>query len=87
MEAIREIVEIKSHKLQFTLPDSFNEQKVEMILLPIMHDNISSQNITKKNLRGVLNKYANKNLIKLEDLAWKMGSRQDYTREELHERN
>ena len=46
MEAIREIVEIKSHKLQFTLPENFKEKKVEMILLPV-----SATTVRKKKIK------------------------------------
>ncbi|MFE3868669.1 hypothetical protein ACFX5E_11370 [Flavobacterium sp. LS2P90] len=34
MEAIRQIVKVKNHKTNITLPDDFNAEEVEMIILP-----------------------------------------------------
>ena len=34
MEAIRQIVKVKNHKISITLPDNFNADKVEVIILP-----------------------------------------------------
>ncbi len=35
MQAIREITTVTDHKIIFTLPDGFNYNKVELIILPI----------------------------------------------------
>ncbi len=35
MQSIREIVEIKSHRLEFLLPASFDAKRVEMTLRPL----------------------------------------------------
>ncbi|TDE42319.1 hypothetical protein E0I26_14310 [Flavobacterium rhamnosiphilum] len=34
MEAIRQIVKVKNHKINITLPDDFNADEVEVIILP-----------------------------------------------------
>ncbi|WP_426091521.1 hypothetical protein [Flavobacterium sp. DSR3-2] len=34
MEAIRQIVKVKNHKISITLPDNFNANEVEVIILP-----------------------------------------------------
>ena len=34
MEAIRQIVKVKNHKICITLPDDFNADEVEVIILP-----------------------------------------------------
>ena len=34
MEAIRRIVKVKNHKISITLPDDFNADEVEVIILP-----------------------------------------------------
>jgi hypothetical protein len=70
MEAIREIVEIKSNQLQFTLPTNFNEEKVEMILLPLAKSKEMVKIHKNRSMRGALSKYANKNLRKQEKDAW-----------------
>ena len=70
MEAIREIVEIKSQQLQFTLPANFNEQRVEMILLPLSKENNKRKKNTFKNVKGALSKYANSVLLEQEGTAW-----------------
>ena len=38
MEAIRQTVKVKNHKLTITLPDNFNSEEVEVIILPIQDD-------------------------------------------------
>ena len=34
MEAIRQIVKVKNHQINITLPDDFNADEVEVIILP-----------------------------------------------------
>jgi hypothetical protein len=34
MEAIRQIVKVKNHKINITLPDDFHAEEVEVIILP-----------------------------------------------------
>jgi hypothetical protein len=34
MEAIRQTVKVKNHKINITLPDNFNADKVDVIILP-----------------------------------------------------
>lgn len=35
MQAIRELVTVKNHKITVTLPNNFNYNRVEIIILPI----------------------------------------------------
>ncbi|TDE54333.1 hypothetical protein [Flavobacterium sp. GT3P67] len=38
MEAIRQIVKVRNHKINITLPDDFNADEVEVIILPISNN-------------------------------------------------
>lgn len=38
MEAIRKIVTVKNHQINITLPDDFNAEEVEVIILPKQDD-------------------------------------------------
>ena len=52
MQALRQILEVKSHSLNIRLPNDFNADKVEVIILPL------EEKAKKKgvgNLRGKLN--------------------------------
>lgn len=70
MQAIKEIHHIKNGILHIRLPESFNNQDVEVIVLPqtVSLPQGSLQN--DSSLRGALNKYANPSRIREESLAW-----------------
>ena len=38
MNVIRQIVEVKDHKINIELPENFNAEKVEIIIFPINED-------------------------------------------------
>ena len=38
MEAIRQTVKVKNHKISITLPDDFNAEEVEVIIFPKQDD-------------------------------------------------
>ncbi|MEC5157594.1 hypothetical protein [Chryseobacterium sp. MP_3.2] len=38
MNVIRQIVEVKNHKINIELPENFNADKVEIIIFPINQD-------------------------------------------------
>ncbi|CAH0336711.1 hypothetical protein FVB9288_02423 [Flavobacterium sp. CECT 9288] len=38
MDAIRQIVKVKNHKISITLPDDFNADEVEVIILPKLNN-------------------------------------------------
>lgn len=38
MEAIRQFVTVKNHQINITLPDDFNAEEVEVIILPKQND-------------------------------------------------
>jgi hypothetical protein len=52
MQALRQIVEVKNHSLSILLPDSFNTNKVEVIVLSVEETTIPKNSIAK--LRGKL---------------------------------
>nr|WP_294938761.1 hypothetical protein [uncultured Flavobacterium sp.] len=41
MEAIRQFVIVKNHQINITLPDDFNAEEVEVIILPKTEDNFT----------------------------------------------
>jgi len=41
MEAIRQTVKVKNHKISITLPDDFNSEEVDVIILPAQNKEIS----------------------------------------------
>ena len=58
MRAYRAIIKQKNHKIIVKLPDGFNNEEYEVILLPVIHSE-------EKNLKPdfLLNKYRNKIII------------------------
>ena len=53
MQALRQIIEVKNHSLNITLPESFNTAKVEVIVLSVEEPSVQKNSIAK--LRGKLN--------------------------------
>jgi len=41
MEAIRQTVKVKNHKISITLPDDFNSEEVDVIILPARNQEFS----------------------------------------------
>ncbi|WP_395053004.1 hypothetical protein [Flavobacterium sp.] len=39
MEAIRQIVSVKNHSINIILPDDFNADEVEVIIMPVQDNN------------------------------------------------
>ena len=69
MEAIRRIVDSDKLSAIVDLPSSMKNKQVEVIILPA-----ADQDKVKKptaSMKGVLNKYANAELMPLEKGAWK----------------
>ncbi len=52
MQALRQILDVKGHSLNIILPDDFNAEKVEVIILPIEVKSANGKRIG--NLRGRL---------------------------------
>lgn len=52
MQILRQIIDVKNHSLFISLPNDFNADKVEVIILPIEE---KKQNARISNLRGKLN--------------------------------
>jgi hypothetical protein len=53
MQAIRQILDVKSHSLNIHLPNDFNAEKVEVIILPLEEEKEKKKGVA--NLRGKLN--------------------------------
>ena len=52
MQALRQILDVKSHSINISLPNDFNADKVEVIILPLEE---KTQKKGVANLRGKLN--------------------------------
>jgi len=52
MQALRQILDVKSHSLNIRLPNDFNADKVEVIILPL-EEKAKKKGVA--NLRGKLN--------------------------------
>ena len=72
MQAIREIIEVKSNKFTFDLPNDFISKKVEIIILPYETKVQKKEKSESKTSVGAFRKYANPALQKLEKSAWKI---------------
>ena len=84
MEALRNIYTVKDKKITIEIPENFNYDSVEVIILPLKKviktkekelNNLLSSNETDENksisLAGKLSNYAKPELIEKEtDLAW-----------------
>lgn len=46
MEAIRKIVTVKDNVLKVVLPDSYNDKKVELIILPVDEPYVQTENLS-----------------------------------------
>ena len=54
MEAIRTVIQAKNNQIQITLPDSFNEAFVEVIVLPYNQKDSDSSEKKKIKLQNLL---------------------------------
>ncbi len=43
MEAIRQTVKVKNHKINITLPDNFNAEEVDVIIMPASSEYVIPQ--------------------------------------------
>ncbi|MBF8457758.1 hypothetical protein IV494_11265 [Kaistella sp. G5-32] len=50
MNAIRQIVEVKDHKINIELPENFNADKVEVIIFPVDEEELYYVSEEEKNL-------------------------------------
>ena len=70
---IREIIRPQYTSLTINIPTEYIDKDIELIISPIEKHDISKNDTikkTKKSLRGVFDKYADKSKISLEDNAW-----------------
>lgn len=72
MNAIRDIVEVKSDHINYALPHGFSSGKVELIIIPFEKEEVfrSDKKQDKSTIRGSLRKYANPALAQAEENAW-----------------
>jgi hypothetical protein len=71
MNAIRHFIDLKNNTFEITLPDDFNSKKIEVIILPVEHeDNIPDwqKEIVLKRLDAIKQ---NPSLLIEEELFWK----------------
>jgi hypothetical protein len=76
MNAIRDIVEVKSNHIDYDLPLGFSSGKVELIIMPYAKGKMfqSEKKQAKSSIRGSLRKYSNPSLIHIEEKAWSMAA-------------
>jgi hypothetical protein len=67
--AIRNILRVKDKKVTIELPNNFNFEEIEVIILPHGEEKKSSDQ--KKSLKGIFQKYADSPKISQEKQAWK----------------
>ena len=70
---IRKVIKPQYTNLTITIPTSYIDKDIELIIFPLdekepIQDNRKSK--IKKSLRGVFNKYADSSKVALEDSAW-----------------
>ena len=57
MNAIRQFIDVKNNSFVVSLPDEFNDQRVEVIILPTMQNDFNVSEETKQMLDNRLNDY------------------------------
>jgi len=70
---IRELIRPQYTSFSVSIPTSYIDRDIELIMFPIDEENsFENHEITSnKSLRGVFSSYANNSLMSLEDDAWK----------------
>jgi len=63
MEAIRQIVKVKNHKISITLPENFNASEVEVIIFPKNEETYTIQNWQIDKVRERTEAYLNETSI------------------------
>ena len=76
MEFVRRITTGQELSKAFALPSEMLNRKLEIIILPL--DEAAKPATEKKSLRGCWAKYANPELIPLEEGAWGRAIEDDY---------
>ncbi|WP_281636615.1 hypothetical protein [Flavobacterium marginilacus] len=57
MNAIRQFIDVKNNSFVVSLPDEFNDQRVEVIILPASQNDFNISNETKQMLDNRLSDY------------------------------
>ncbi len=78
MQAIRDIVDVKSNKITYELPSRFSGKRVELIVLPVddkPEEKVEELRHAGVSLRGKLKSFANPALREAETMAWNQAAR------------
>lgn len=67
---IKEIIQTVENNIVIHIPDSFKGKKLEITILPLIEKQKNNRKGPDKSVMGILNKYADPKLIKLEKKAW-----------------
>lgn len=79
MNYIRKITNIDLLAGIMNIPENMRHKKVEVIVLPYEEDLNENKKVgTKKNVKGLLQKYANLNYLALEESAWPEAVRESH---------
>lgn len=69
MTFVRKVVNGKDIAEAIEIPEELKEVQVEVLIFPVI-ENKEKDKKSKKSLAGSLSKYANKELIEKENVAW-----------------
>lgn len=79
MDFVRKITNSDTLKHIVDLPESLQNQDVELIILPLNNDSLVKQVPPRTySARGSLRQYANPDLLRHEQLAWEKGVKEKY---------
>jgi len=68
---IREIIKPQQNQIILSIPQSYINKEIELLVFPLDINGVGKHKIKKKkSLKGVFNKYANNSKISLENKAW-----------------
>ncbi|WP_297443040.1 hypothetical protein [Sulfurimonas sp.] len=70
---IREMIRPQYTSLNISIPTSYIDRDIEIIMFPVDEKNMDEKKLStsNKSLKGVFSSYANKSLVDLEEDAWK----------------
>jgi len=71
MTAIRDFIKVDQHKINYTLPDDFNYNEVEIIIMPKTDDSTLDENNDVKSFSNHSASTINEWIDDREDSVWK----------------
>lgn len=78
MDFIRKITNSDLLAGIMNIPENMRHKKVEIIVLPCEAESEDKKNELRKNVKGLLHKYANKSYIPLEQSVWAEAVRESH---------